>query len=41
MMRKIYKEFMAGLTIVGLARKHGKTVTDIEFIIRKFSKGLK
>ena len=31
----IVRDFFRGLSMVGLARKHGKTVKQIEAVIRK------
>ena len=33
--KKIYNDFMMGLSAVGLARKYGKKVKEIEEIIRR------
>jgi len=35
MKKKIYHDFINGLTALGLARKYGKTVFQIENILRR------
>jgi len=36
MKRRIADDFKRGLSVVGLARKYGKTMQEIENILRRF-----